>query len=560
MLCAEYKIPFATLKFQEGDDLTWGININRFIRRNNETCYWQPLSRDDEFKVSKSGHLHGLKSISSGHDLEILPYFTDRITKARLKQFRTANENGFTGFDIKYGIKRNLNMVFTINPDFAQIEADEDQINLTRYPLYLPEKRPFFTEGASIFITAGNNETKRLFYSRRINEPVYGLKLNGKIGEWNIGVFHAMNNNDKGIENEINNGNLPSDIKKRAFYSVFRVSRDILKRSQIGLIALNKDFSGNYNRIIGIDCFLKFKNNYNLSLEGVRSFNNISENNGYSLTTLFFRRSDFFSFSNRYEERNADFNGNDIGFYNYNDLRLISGYIQFSPRYEDIGIRQMFFRFSYNFENYLHQGFFRKAELSRIIGFNVRLRSMDYWTLGSSISLGKEYDRYDHVLYPVDNYSIFLSNYENLPINFEAEYNQGKYRTGYSWNNNVALNIRATDKIKFEFSYAYSKIKLLNQTKTGYAFTIYKILRTKINYRINSNLNYRLIFQYNGNDKKLNTYFLLAYNFRPKSYLFLVYNEEMNKIPSYQNGEIEFSKFKSAFRLFQIKFSYLFLF
>ncbi|MFC1565059.1 DUF5916 domain-containing protein, partial [candidate division KSB1 bacterium] len=202
---AEFKIPFSTIKFSDNTNGAWGFNIRRIIARKNEISFWQNVTRDEGFRVSKFGHLIGLKEIKSGLNLEILPYLTNRNQKNRISSFRTKNDNGITGFDIKYGITSNLSATLTVNPDYAQIEADEDLINLSRYPLYLPERRPYFTEGASIYRTAGDLS----FYSKRINEPAYGLKINGKNGKWNWGILNCLNDNDMGIKNEINSGILP---------------------------------------------------------------------------------------------------------------------------------------------------------------------------------------------------------------------------------------------------------------------------------------------------------------------------------------------------------------
>jgi len=174
---AEFRIPFNTLTFSKKAE-NWGMNIIRSIERKKEEAFWQPVSRNEGFRVSQFGHLEDIKGIKSGMNFKMLPYLTSGARKDRISPLTRNNPNGFTGLDLRYGIASNLTAVLTINPDFAQIEADEDRINLSRYPYILREKRPFFLEGASIFNTAGNAMSDgeyrtALFYSRRINEPVY---------------------------------------------------------------------------------------------------------------------------------------------------------------------------------------------------------------------------------------------------------------------------------------------------------------------------------------------------------------------------------------------------
>ncbi len=208
---AEFKIPFNTLTFPKQDENTWGMNIYRVIERKKETVYWQEVTRDEGFRVSNFGNLESIQGIEPGMNLQVLPYLTSGAKQDRVTSLTRNNPNGFTGVDLRYGLTSNLTAVLTVNPDFAQIEADEDRINLSRYPYILREKRPFFLEGASIFNTAGNSMSDgeyrtALFYSRRINEPVYGLKTTGKVGKWDVGVFHALNDNDVGLSQKIEDG------------------------------------------------------------------------------------------------------------------------------------------------------------------------------------------------------------------------------------------------------------------------------------------------------------------------------------------------------------------
>ncbi|MFC1726756.1 DUF5916 domain-containing protein, partial [candidate division KSB1 bacterium] len=317
---AEFKIPFSTLKFADKPENIWGLNISRMIQRYRETSWWQEMTRDDQLKVSKFGHLEGLEGIKPGMNLEILPYATNRLQKTRVTSFGANNENGITGIDIKYGVTSNLNAVLTVNPDFAQIEADEDIINLGRYPVFLREKRPFFIEGSSNFNTASNpghrgymggggggswgrGGSNMLFYSRRINEPVYGLKIAGKIGSWNIGLLHSLNDNDIVLSTRVEEGELPENTKLKSFFSILRLSKDVLSRSQIGFIAISKEYDAGHNRILGFDGQFMFKEKYTFSIEGVKSFSDISNEKNHSFYANMSRESDLLTLSAQFNEQ-----------------------------------------------------------------------------------------------------------------------------------------------------------------------------------------------------------------------------------------------------------------
>lgn len=444
---AEFRIPFNTFQFTEKDSSDWGLNIFRIIKDKNEFSYWQNVKRDDNLRVSKFGHLKGLTNIKQGVNLEILPYLTSRIQKDRASSLNFQNENGIAGLDVKYGITSNLTATLTVNPDFAQIEADEDLINLTRYPLYLDEKRPFFTEGASIFSTAGSNNNGTTMYSRRINEPVYGLKMNGKIGGWDFGLMNSLNENDVGINNRIDDEELPENSTAKALYSILRVSRDIFSKSQIGLITMSKEYSGGFNRFLGIDGRLRLKNNFEVYFEGIKSFSESGLKRSHSLYLETRRVTDLLSYNISYREQTPEYDGNEIGFYNYNDFRNASFWIRVAPRFEKIGIRQFEHNINFRSENFWANRFLNKEQLTMFWNYNTNLTLMNYWNISGLIQGGEEYDRVEEVLYPVDLYKVGLRNNQASKIVFNVSYSQGKYRTGDSWSSNNSVEIKANDRL-----------------------------------------------------------------------------------------------------------------
>ena len=146
---AEIAIPFRTLRFSSAEAQTWGINFQRRIRRRNEDSFWAPLPRIyDLQRVSMAGTLEGLQSVRPGNDLRLKPYLLGSAGKSTVA---TVGNDANAGFDVKYGVTSGLTWDFTINTDFSQVEADEQQVNLTRFSLFFPEKRDFFLENSGIF-------------------------------------------------------------------------------------------------------------------------------------------------------------------------------------------------------------------------------------------------------------------------------------------------------------------------------------------------------------------------------------------------------------------------
>ena len=191
---AEIEIPMVTLRFPDADPQSWGINFMRNIRRKNEQVFWAPIPRAFSLtRVSLAGSLRDLESLDRGLDLRVKPYVTGGGRRTSGAGNADNSTQGDVGLDVKYGLTAGLNLDVTINTDFAQAEVDNEQVNLTRFPLFFPEKREFFLENSGKFGVGTPNSLGRiadLFFSRRIgltssgaNVPILGGgRLTGKVG------------------------------------------------------------------------------------------------------------------------------------------------------------------------------------------------------------------------------------------------------------------------------------------------------------------------------------------------------------------------------------------
>ncbi|MGB5628941.1 MAG: DUF5916 domain-containing protein [Woeseiaceae bacterium] len=236
---AEFRIPFHTLRYGRGDVQDWGINFQRNIRRNNEIAYWAPLERNRNlYRVSEAGTLQDVAPPPQ-RNLQVTPYILGQWRQGGTRE-GTDFDNEF-GFDIKYSITPSLTLDMTYNTDFAQVEADEQQLNLDRFNLFFPEKRPFFLENAGQF-AVGNGEEVEMFFSRRIGIagdgtpiPVEGgARLSGKLGETtNVGLLY--------MSTEAIAGLAPGND-----FAVARVSQELPNRSSIGAIFVGREGDGSY--------------------------------------------------------------------------------------------------------------------------------------------------------------------------------------------------------------------------------------------------------------------------------------------------------------------------
>jgi hypothetical protein len=250
---AEFAIPLRSLRFNSGENQTWGINFQRNISKNTETAYWSslPLSFDMK-RLSLAGKMHGLNLKSPGN-LTVIPYALMQTVNDNSVDPSETDTNFEVGADIKYSITPSLTLDLTYNTDFAQVEVDEQQVNLDRFNLFFPEKRTFFLENAGQFSVGSPGEVD-LFFSRRIGigndgslVPIIGgARVSGKINQTNIGLLSMFTEDVKDASIEKNN------------FSVARVNHDFTSsRSSVGGVFINRaglgDTTDDYNRVFAVD-------------------------------------------------------------------------------------------------------------------------------------------------------------------------------------------------------------------------------------------------------------------------------------------------------------------
>lgn len=287
---AEMAIPFKSLRYTPGREQVWGINLRRNIRAKNEWAYITPMQAawgiTAIFRVSAAATLVGVEAPPAAKNLELKPYAISRTTSDLAARPQVRNDTSpDAGFDVKYGITKSLTADLTYNTDFAQVEEDEAQVNLTRFTLFFPEKREFFLEGAGLFnfgaggasglggappppnaagpALGGGGDTPLIFYSRRIGlndsrfVPIIGGgRLTGKAGKFNLGALNIESDEDAA-----------SGIRETNF-TVVRLRRDVLRRSTIGGIVTSRSQSTvapGSNQVWGVDANFSFFQNVYLS-------------------------------------------------------------------------------------------------------------------------------------------------------------------------------------------------------------------------------------------------------------------------------------------------------
>lgn len=257
---AEVRIPLSQLRYNNRDEQTWGIQVQRRMYRLEERSVWQPIPKNEQGWVSKFGELRGIRGIRSQRRMELLPYTVakgESFEKVEGDPFADGSAGQITaGLDGKFGIATDLTMDLTVNPDFGQVEADPSVVNLTAFETFYPEKRPFFIEGANVFdfriapsVAFGTHTTDRLFYSRRIgrspqyradfneegyvDQPTYSsilgaAKITGKAAGASVGVLESVTAEEK-AEVDLDGARRDVTVEPLTSYFVGRMQKDYRK-------------------------------------------------------------------------------------------------------------------------------------------------------------------------------------------------------------------------------------------------------------------------------------------------------------------------------------------
>ena len=334
---AELAVPFKTLRF-EAEVAAWGLNVQRYVARRQETDRWTAARRDVWISnLSEAGRLEGLREARQGRGLDVRPYLSG------------GEEDGGgeakVGGDVFKNLTPNLTASLTVNTDFAETEADDRQVNLTRFPLFYPEKRSFFLEGAGIYEVAslGSSNSDLLpFYSRRIGlhrgeeVPILaGLKLSGRVDRWNVGLLDVETQrvDELGLDGQ----NLLAA----------RVSRNLFRQSFVGALVTHGDPSGaGSNTLAGVDARLAtstFRGGENLSLDlyAFVTDDEASGRKGYAWGGKLDYPNDLWDAALTFKEIDRDFRPA-LGFVSRTGIRKTNAKVDFMPRPGRLGIRQLF--------------------------------------------------------------------------------------------------------------------------------------------------------------------------------------------------------------------------
>ena len=533
----EIAIPFSQLRFEQSDVMNWGLNFGREIARKQEIDAWNEAPKTygglAKYRTAYFGTLEGLEGITPSRRLELLPYV---LPGASYESSTEETEGVFdAGLDLKYGVTSNLTADLTFNTDFAQVEADQEQVNLTRFSLFFPEQRPFFLEGASIFDVGIPRPSFRrpppllLFYSRRIGLakghaiPILGGgKITGKIGSYDIGILNVLTNAFK--DEEFDFGQPPID-EPRTNYSVVRVNRDILAGSTVGGILIDKTDGDASNSTAGLD--FSYRPTREINIQGL--FSRTLENFEVDLTrnsnAFFFGgdwRTNLFRLDASYTDIGEDFNP-EVGYIQRRGVRRIRGDTRYTPWPGVFGIREIQIGPEIDLvltqENELETQEITfdtqfEFETGDDIGFEVK-NTIENLDVGFNLQ-GQEIPEGD---YNFTSFQVSARTSSSRMIAAQLQVEFGEFYSGTRRGFLIDATARPTAKISIEPFIEFNRITLLGEEFDANAFG------GRVSYSFSTILFTKLFTQWSTDRDIFSANFLVNYIYRPGSDFYLVFDQ-----------------------------------
>ena len=540
----EIAIPFSQLRFKDEETLTWGLNLGRTIQKNQEEGTWSPVPAAYTFlaryRTTNLGTLTGLSGVSQRRNIEFLPYLLPGI--ARTDEDGTAGVLDL-GADMKVSLTSNLTADLTVNTDFAQVEADREQANLTRFSLFFPEKRQFFLEGAGLFDfgiprTSFNAPPPLLlFYSRRIGIeeghaiPILaGGKVTGKVGGFGVGMLNVMTDR---YATDPTDSVEAVDVD-RTNYSVLRIKRDLFTGSSLGMIAINKQAPGAHNRATGVDFIYRPTDKMNFRGLWARTFEpQTALENSTAPTQTPTRNPNAFYFGSNWQSTVArvnasytdigeDFNP-EVGYVYRTGARWLRAELRGTPYLHWYGIRRMWIGpemdIILNADNQLETRTFiwstwLELETNGWGGLRI-YRNFENLTEDFEIREGIIIPKGE---YSYNNYSLML-NAEGNVFNGRLGFNIGDFYNGNRRGFELRLDLRLTGRFSLEPRYEFNRITLPQGTFDTNVFG------GRVGYSFSTDLFTKLYVQWNSDRELITTNFLINYIYRPGSDFYLVFNQ-----------------------------------
>jgi hypothetical protein len=533
----EAAIPFKSLRYKVGASQAWGFNVRRRNRWKNETSYISPAPRAlgvRGLRPSIAGTLT-LETPPASRNLEIKPFASASITTDRTARPPVSNDlSPDVGIDVKYGITPSLTADLTVNTDFAQVEADELQVNLTRFNLQFPEKREFFLENRQTFAFGGDGaDTPVLFYSRRIGlnagrlVPIRaGGRVTGRAGKFTLGALNIQTGeeNVSGVE--------PTN------FSVLRVRRDLFRSSSIGVLFTGRSVPSAPDlpsQTYGIDgAFSFFQNKLAAQTFWARTPTDTEGDHDASYRAQIEYGGDRYAWQLEHLAVGNEFNP-DVGFVRRTDMRRSYGLFRFSPRTKSNKIIR---RALYTGATTYVEGDDRRLQTRELDGeFALELHNGDRFVSGYTdirefLPRPFTISQSPRVVLPVGGYDFAnlrvgynFGQQRFLAANVLAE--QGTFYNGHRTAVTVTQGrLKITNELAIQPIYSLNRVTLVEGRFSTH------LVGSRVTYTMTPYMFASALVQYNSTSHIVSTNVRLRWEYRPGSELFVVLNDQRDSTSS----------------------------
>ena len=534
---AEFAIPFKTLRFSQSPTQEWGVNLSRFIVRINEQSFWSPIPvRYGMSRISQAGTLIGLEGIRQGRNLKVKPFATTGITQIAGTDGSIQTMKDYDGgVDLKYSLTPSLTLDATYRTDFAQVEVDQQQVNLTRFNLFFPEKRDFFLENAGTFNFAGGGRGADLvpFFSRSIGLSggtpipiVGGARVTGQVGQYDVGFLIMKTESD-------DTRSIPSNG-----YLVGRVKRNFSTSSWIGALVTNRDstLAGDYNRVYGADAHFQFYERLEFDSYLLRSDTPGKSGKDQARKFATAWRDDELVVGAEYYAVQTNFNP-EMGFVRRKDITQYSGNVSWLPLLRrSRTVRNLIFSTDLDY----YEGGNAKVE-TRTQGINVGVELQNGGS--GNFSVVENFDRLvDPFLirsrerghaadlaidvgdYRYREYSLSFNSSQRGKITGNVNITLGEFWNGHRKSFGGALDWRPTYHMNINVDYSHNRVNLPNGSFRT------TLVGARLSYGFSPRLFLDGFFQYNADTHQVSSNIRFNFIHHPLSDLYLVYNDRRDTL------------------------------
>ena len=545
----EFAIPFRTLRYPASTSQTWGINFQRNIRNRNERAFWAPLPRQfNIYRLSLAGELQDV-AVPAQRNLKFTPYALGEAIRRASDAATTAV--GDFGADLKYSVTPSLTLDLTYNTDFAQVEVDEEQVNLDRFNLFYPEKRPFFLENAGLF-SVGVPGQLEVFFSRRIGigdggeqVPIIGGgRLSGKVGNnTNIGFLNMQTES-------LNPTGSPSNN-----FTVARVRQDFVNRSNLGVMVVNRQATGSlagdgdYNRSFAVDGRLGIGQAGTISgfAAGTETPGVDADSHAYSLAANY--ESERYRLGAGFSEAAPNFNP-EVGFFTRRGYRRMDGAFRTRFRPDNSwGVHEL----RPHSSHFTIWNFVTGQQESQYTHIDNAIEWENGYEVSTALNLTKEgvlepFEIFPDLIVPMGSYphsetQLRFNTNRGAPVSLRLETVIGGFFGGNRLLMGPRLNVRAGETFNVQLAWDYNDIHL----PAGSFET--NLVRLRVSYSFTTRMFAQALVQYNDRADIWSSNIRFALLSDANTGLFVVYNDTRG---------LGFARPTGVGRTLTVKYSHLF--